>query len=112
VWEMPLYSRVDGKLVRQYLPRRERAVSVSASNREQMRKAQMITAYASQAEFLRGFDVATEHFLPQPPHDYSFPPHDGQLNYECWGWEISGGDLCAVFERIKNKNRIRRAKSA
>src|SRR3954464_3066821 len=81
VWEMPLYSRVDGKLVRQYLPRRERAVSLSASHTEEIPKAGMISAYASQEEFLRSCGMTNEYFLPQPPHDYSLPPHDGKLNY-------------------------------
>jgi N-acetylglucosamine malate deacetylase 2 len=112
VWEMPLYSRVDGKLVRQYLPRRERAISLSASQQEERRKTGMISAYASQGEFLRSFEVSTEHFVPQPPHDYSLPPHEGKLNYECWEWEIAGSDLCAAFQRVMNNNGSYRAKSA
>jgi LmbE family N-acetylglucosaminyl deacetylase len=112
VWEIPLYSRVDGKFVRQYLPRRERAVCLSASQKEERAKAGMVQAYASQEEFLQSFEMTTEYFLPQPPYDYSLPPHDGRLNYEWWGWEVTGGDLCTMFQRVLNNNQVYRAKSA
>ena len=112
VWEMPLYSRLDGKVVRQYLPRRDRAVSLSASGTEERRKIAMISAYASQEEFLQTFEVTAEHFVPQPPHDYTRPPHEGKLNYECWEWEVAGSDLCAAFNRILTKDQMQRARSA
>jgi LmbE family N-acetylglucosaminyl deacetylase len=113
VWEMPMYCRVDGKLMRQHpLQDREAAVNISATPEEEQRKSQMVEAYASQEEFIRGFDITTEKFLPQAQHDFSRPPHEGKLNYECWGWEITGNDLCAAFERELSKADIQKAKSA
>ena len=112
VWEMPLYSRAGGKLVRQHLPQGASTTCLSASDKEARCKAEMVAAYASQSDFLQTFDLTTEKFSPQPRHDYSRPPHEGKLNYECWGWEITGGDLCAAFARLIEKNHMQRAKSA
>jgi LmbE family N-acetylglucosaminyl deacetylase len=112
VWEMPLYSRNGDKLVRQYLPEHSSAVRLSASDSEVHRKAEMVAAYQSQDEFLQGFDLVTEKFIAQRKHDFSNPPHAGKLNYECWGWEVAGSDLCSAFEKLMNKNRIQRAKCA
>jgi len=72
----------------------------------------MIEAYASQQDFLKGFATSSEKFYPQPRHDFSQPPHPGQLNYECWGWEVTGSDLCGVFSRLLSKDQMQRAKSA
>lgn len=112
VWEMPLYSRVSGKLVRQHLPGSISATCISASDKEARRKTEMISAYVSQSGFMKTFDLATEKFFPQPRRDYSRPPHEGKLNYECWGWEIAGSDLCAAFVRVIERNQMQRAKSA
>jgi LmbE family N-acetylglucosaminyl deacetylase len=112
IWEMPLYSRDGGKLVRQHLPKGSKAVCVSASDEEVQRKWEMVQAYQSQEEFLQGFDLSTERYVAEPQHDYARPPHAGKLNYECWGWEIAGSDLCKAFAQVKKDIQTQRAKSA
>ena len=112
VWEMPLYSRDGGKLVRQSLPRDAEVFSLTASIREEEHKRRMIAAYESQEEFLQTFDTTTERFAVRPQHDYARRPHAGKLNYECWGWEIAGSDLCKAFAQVMQKNQMQRAKSA
>jgi LmbE family N-acetylglucosaminyl deacetylase len=112
VWEMPLYSRVTGKLVRQSLPRDVDAFSLTATIREEEQKRRMIAAYKSQEEFLQTFDTTTERYAVHPKHDYARRPHAGKLNYECWGWEIAGSDLCKAFALVMQKNHRQRAKSA
>jgi LmbE family N-acetylglucosaminyl deacetylase len=113
VWEMPMYCRAGGKLVRQRaLANAGAALNLNASAGEEMRKKEMIAAYQSQDEFITSFDMATEKFFLRPQHDYSRPPHKGKLNYECWGWEVTGHDLCAAFDRVVTKEEIKRAQSA
>ncbi len=113
VWEMPMYCRAGGKLMRQHALRGDtESVALTATETEEQFKQQMIEAYASQDEFIRSFDMTTEKFYLQPQHDYSRPPHEGKLNYECWGWEIEGGDLCRAFDRLLAKDQMQRAKSA
>lgn len=112
VWEMPLYCRVKGKLARQYPLRKARQeVCIGATPTELRHKTEMVSAYESQQDFLRTFDAGTERFQLQQ-NDFSRPPHPGKLNYECWGWEISGSDLCNSFRRIKNLETLQRAKTA
>jgi len=113
VWEMPMYCRAGGKLMRQHrLHSASETVTLSATKAEEQRKEQMLAAYETQDEFVRSFDMTAEKFYLQPQHDYSRPPHEGKLNYECWEWEIAGSDLCAAFGRVLDANQVQRAKSA
>lgn len=113
VWEMPMYCRAGAKLVRQQaLANAAAAVNVNATGREELRKREMIAAYQSQGEFISSFDMATEKFFLHPQHDYSRPPHKGKLNYECWGWEVTGNDLCTAFGRLMTKEQGKRAQTA
>ncbi len=113
VWEMPMYCRAGGKLMRQHpLHGETESVALTATEAEEQVKQRMIEAYASQDEFIRSFDMTTEKFYLQPQHDYSRPPHEGRLNYECWGWEIEGTDVCAAFNKIVTSEQLQRAKSA
>jgi LmbE family N-acetylglucosaminyl deacetylase len=112
VREIPLYSREGGKLVRQHVPNGSKATCISASDEEAQRKLEMVRAYRSQEEFLQSFNLSTERYLCEPRHDYARRPHAGKLNYECWGWEIAGSDLCKAFAQVTEKFKKQRAKSA
>jgi LmbE family N-acetylglucosaminyl deacetylase len=103
IWEMPLYQRASGEVVRQQFLQREdspaRAV-VTAEPDEVQRKKKMIAVYESQADFIKDFDTDVEQFRPQPVYDFTNAPHSGLLNYEAWGWAMSGNDLCSAFRSV------------
>lgn len=98
-WEMPLYHRCHGVVVRQefILPEGDE-VLFDATVEEVTRKKKMFAEYASQAETLALFNPAIERFRTQPAYDYTRPPHPGKLNYEAWQWPMSGAQLCEAFE--------------
>jgi N-acetylglucosamine malate deacetylase 2 len=54
------------------------------------RKKAMLDAYASQRLVLESFPVDRELFRPAPLYDFSQPPHEGKLWYECMGWPMTG----------------------
>jgi N-acetylglucosamine malate deacetylase 2 len=66
----------------------EICVALSADERE--RKQQMFASYNSQRLVLGGFKTKSERFRPAPDYDFSRPPHDGKLWYECMGWAMTG----------------------
>ena len=103
-WEFPLYRRGPAQeLVRQRfldLPGLDES-ALLATPAALARKRQMLAAYASQQGFLAEFDPASERFRRQPACDYTAPPHPGALNYEVWGWPVSGSDLCRAFATCK-----------
>lgn len=57
---------------------------------ERRRKRQMLNAHASQRAVLAGFSVDRERFRPAPAYDFSKPPHQGRLWYECMHWPMTG----------------------
>lgn len=54
------------------------------------RKQKMMAAYRSQRAVLEGFRVDREMIRLAPDYDFSRPPHEGKLCYECMGWPING----------------------
>ena len=54
------------------------------------RKQAMLDCFTTQSAILRMFGASVERFRPAPRHDFTAPPHDGALNYENWGWPITG----------------------
>lgn len=115
VWEMPLYHRSpDGALVHQ-----EFRIPVGGeillrpSQSELLLRDQMLSKYISQPDASKFVSALVERFRPQPGYDYSRPPHPGALNYEFWGWPVTGFELCAAFEsyRPNSKRGLRREAS-
>ena len=97
VWEFPLYHRDSSQVpVLQRFPPGEQ-IEIRLSDQEIARKIKSWRAYPSQGDFLQHFHPATERFRPQPEYDYLRPPHEGPLNYEVWGWKMTGRDVCAAF---------------
>jgi len=99
-WEMPLYHLGNGGLVRQTFRAKDNTeLMLDPSFNENKTKQLMMAAYSSQADFLMTFSSSGERFRPlaSDRYDYFHPPHAGQLNYESWGWPISGADLCSAF---------------
>jgi N-acetylglucosamine malate deacetylase 2 len=105
VWEMPLYHRsVEGEGVLQdFVSRNGTEVHLEITPEELQCKHACIKAYASQGDILRHFNAPREIFRPLAAYDYSRPAHDGQLNYEKWGWPIRGTDVSAAFAEFLGK---------
>jgi LmbE family N-acetylglucosaminyl deacetylase len=99
-WEAPLYHRTaDGTVQRQcfMVPEGDEAL-FDATTHEVDRKQRMLDEYVSQKETIALFNPAIERFRPQPAYDFSRPPHAGVLNYEAWGWSMSGTQLVQGFQ--------------
>lgn len=94
VAEFPGYHAGLGEPVAgQFLPGPEpvpESIIVHLAEAEQARKRAMFAAHASQAETLSGFTTEQESFRASPAHDWRQPPHAGLLNYERWGWDMTG----------------------
>lgn len=98
-WEFPLYYRKpDGESVRQCFMTAEGGESLfDATPQEVERKRRMLEEYVSQRDTIAMFNPAIERFRPQPAYDFTRPPHAGTLNYEAWGWPITGAQLLQSF---------------
>lgn len=98
IWELPLYHRRGTVLEYQkFLRNSGEEVRALCGGDELLLKRAMIAAYRSQYETLKQFTPETEVFRPMVKYDFSRPPHPGKLNYEVWGWRMTGEDLCAAF---------------
>ena len=57
---------------------------------ESARKQAMLDCFVSQQGILAMFGASMERFRPAPGYDFTAAPHAGPLNYERWGWEMTG----------------------
>lgn len=58
---------------------------------ERALKERMISSFATQQETLQAFlPPRDEVFRPAPAYDFTRPPHPGRLQYEIWGFEMTG----------------------
>jgi N-acetylglucosamine malate deacetylase 2 len=57
---------------------------------DRQRKRKMMDEYQSQRLILENFPIAAERLRVAPVHDFSRPPHDGKLWYECIKWPMTG----------------------
>ena len=64
-------------------------VNIVLNEEEQALKRAMLDCFVTQARMLASFGTATERFRPARP-DFRAPPHSGTLNYEHWGWGMTG----------------------
>jgi LmbE family N-acetylglucosaminyl deacetylase len=104
-WEMPLYHRTPaGELSRQQFPVPGSTEFVyNLSPAEQLKKRTMIDVYRSQQAVLKDFTVAAERFRLLRQYDYSSTPHPGVLNYEAWGWPMSGSEVTAALRQCSEQ---------
>lgn len=103
-WEMPvnkLFHKEDNKF-QTFKTAARPAILLHPTSDEIARKRQALEAYASQGDFLVGFDSIEESFRPLPDYDYARPPREGVLNYEAWHWSMTGKQVCAAFEAYLN----------
>ena len=78
-----------GTVVQRFLPG-PAETTVRLDSVETASKRAMLDCFTTQADILRLFSPAVERFRPAPGYDFASPPHPGPLNYENWGWELTG----------------------
>ena len=90
VVEYPSYrAGPDGMVVQRFLPGPpETLVRLRAA--ELRRKRVMLACFRTQASIMAWFSSEEERFRPAPRQDWTRPPHRGPLNYETWGWNMTG----------------------
>ncbi len=80
----------DGRLLTgRFLPGPDATV-VMLTDAEQSRKQAMFDCFRTQARMLAAFGTTDERFRPAPHYDFTQPPLPGRLNYEHWGWSMTG----------------------
>jgi LmbE family N-acetylglucosaminyl deacetylase len=91
VIEMPLYhAGTEGMIVQELLPGPPE-IPLVPTDEERELKRRMIESFATQQETLRAFlPPRDERFRPAPAHDFTRPPHAGRLQYEIWGFPLTG----------------------
>ncbi len=65
------------------------SVDVKQDAEARARKDRMFACFTSQKPVLSLFSTEFERFRPAPVYDFSRPPHDGELNYETFGFGIT-----------------------
>jgi LmbE family N-acetylglucosaminyl deacetylase len=92
ICEMTSYHARDGRCVAgEFLnsnPESEIVVELSEIDRQ--RKRRMMDEHESQRLVLENFAIVSEHLRIAPVYDFSQPPHEGKLWYECMGWPMTG----------------------
>lgn len=100
-WELPYYHRALGGEVRQqqFLHHLSENCEVTLwlSEPEVSLKRTMWSRYRSQCAVLQEFDVKKEIYREAPGYAWHRAPHPGVLNYEAWGWNVSGAQVSAAF---------------
>src|SRR5215470_13376524 len=99
VWECPLYHRnADGSNAFQAFPARTGGeVELHSECPQLQKKIQMFHAYESQRPALESFRSDYETFRPIADYDFTRPPLPWKLNYEMWGWQMSGSEVAGAF---------------
>lgn len=80
----------EGRLLTgRFLPGPDATV-VTLTAAEQAQKRAMFDCFGTQAGMLAAFGTSEESFRPAPAYDFAAPPMPGRLNYERWGWSMTG----------------------
>lgn len=105
VWEGPMYHRLaDGKGVAQTFPQRSgREIEIHYEGQPLETKLQMFRAYKSQRLTLEAFHPERETFRPIVDYDFTRPPLPWKLNYEHWGWSMSGEEVAEAFREYLHR---------
>lgn len=110
VLELASYHQRNGKRVRgEFLPNAStpmRAIHLTPDG--QLLKAQMFSRFTSQQACLAEFPIDIERFRIAPRYQFTRPPHEGQLDYERYGVEVTGEEWRARAERALMMLRARK----
>jgi LmbE family N-acetylglucosaminyl deacetylase len=114
IWEAPLYHRARHAQmsVQQFIEASGSEVRIDLTGEELACKRAMFMAYESQREVLASFNPSVELIRPMIAHDYSRPPHMGKLNYEAWGWRMTGAQVCEAFQEYLTTAQERRERKS
>jgi LmbE family N-acetylglucosaminyl deacetylase len=92
--EMALYHAEPGTgrmVTSEFLPGGSPETRLDLSPTDRSFKEELIACFASQRETLQAFlPPGSERFRPAPAYDFTRPPHEGRLQYEHWGFPITG----------------------
>ena len=74
---------------------------VTLTEAERARKQAMFGCFRTQARTLKAFGTDQELFRPAPLYDFTTPPLPGRLNYEHWGWSMTGARWRALAQAAR-----------
>jgi LmbE family N-acetylglucosaminyl deacetylase len=106
VWESPIYyRRADGTGEVQTFPKQSgREIEVRYEGQALDTKIRMFRTYKSQGPILQAFQPERESFRPMVDYDFTRPPLPWKLNYEHWGWSMTGREVAAAFAEYLHRN--------
>jgi N-acetylglucosamine malate deacetylase 2 len=89
--EMTSYHALSGRCVTgEFLHADTEEITCELTAEDALRKRRMMDAHVSQRAVLADFKVDCERFRPAPAYDFTKPPHEGRLWYECMDWPMTG----------------------
>ena len=111
-WELPYYHRTRSGKYRQqeFLAHASHPVEwdLTLDEAELERKRAMWSRYESQCQVLRDFAVERESYRRAPVYEYGRAPHAGVLNYEAWGWPVSGRQVVEAIAALREEREAAR----
>lgn len=89
--EMTSYFNRHGNITPfEFLPGGDEPVTVTLTAAECAFKERLLACFPSQQGTLQYFPVRIERYRAAPAYDFTAPPHEGTLFYECFDWGMSG----------------------
>jgi LmbE family N-acetylglucosaminyl deacetylase len=97
--EMTSYHALSGCCVTgEFLDADTEETACELTAEDALRKRRMMDAHVSQRAVLADFKVDCERFRPAPAYDFTKPPHEGRLWYECMEWPMTGARWRSIAE--------------
>jgi len=69
-------------------------------------KQSMMAAHTSQKLVLQYFGTERERYRKAPQYDFTRPPHDGKLWYECMNWQMTGEHWRELADEAMAKSKV------
>ena len=91
------HAAPDGVFMTDFLPGPPASKLHLVAEERNERRA-MLDCFVTQADILSRFSDSAVHVRPAPPYDFRVPPHPGVLNYERWGWPMTGARFRSLVE--------------
>jgi N-acetylglucosamine malate deacetylase 2 len=85
-------------------PSSELIIDLNEAQREIKRK--MMAAHASQKLVLQYFETKHERYRRAPQYDFTRPPHEGKLWYECMNWKMTSKQWCAIAREAMPETKV------
>ena len=79
---------------------------VALSEAQRYVKHKMMMAHASQRRVLQYFDTKHERYRKAPRYDFTKPPHNGKLWYECMNWQMTSKRWCAIAREAMSEAKV------